>query len=168
MEVKKLLDLKVLADKLPDGFANTPRVTRNPLPGTSSTPISVHLEKSPIEPTRATPKHSQVNHHTNYTIPSESKPLSCTPVEQEYVMTFVHDITIPESDPLTLDHAKSSPDWPKWLIALQAEYNFLRKHQVFGPLVTILSIRPIDHKLVFVKKRNAQKEIVRYKVWLVA
>ena len=83
-------------------------------------------------------------------------------------MTFVHDITTFESNPLTLEQAKSSLNWPKWLTALQAKYNSLRKHQVFGLLVTTLSTRPVGYKLIFLKKRNVQRKIIRYKVWLVA
>ena len=83
-------------------------------------------------------------------------------------MSFVQTIANLDNDPLTLEDAKASPDWPKWQIALQAEYQSLRKHSVFGPLVTNLTTRPVGHKLIFVKKRNAQGEIVRYKVRLVA
>ena len=83
-------------------------------------------------------------------------------------MTFVHDIATLKNDPLTLEQEKSSLDWPKWHDALQAKYNLVRKHNVFGPLVTDLTTRPVGHKLVFVKKRNAKGEIVRYKVRLVA
>ena len=92
----------------------------------------------------------------------------CTSTKQEHVMTFVQTIASLDSDPLTLEDAKASSNWPKWQIALQAEYQSLRKHNVFGPLVTTLTTRPVGHKLIFVKKRNAQGEIVRYKVRLVA
>ena len=83
-------------------------------------------------------------------------------------MTFVHDISTPENDPLTLEQAKSNLDWPMWLDAYQAKYNSLRKHHFFGPLVTDLTIEPVGHRLIFVKKRNAKGEVVRYKVRLVA
>ena len=73
-----------------------------------------------------------------------------------------------DSDPLTLEDAKANSDWPKWQVALQAEYQSLRKHSVFGPLATNLITRPVGHKLSFVKKRNAQGKIVRYNVRLVA
>ena len=44
----------------------------------------------------------------------------------------------------------------------------LRKYNVFGSLVTDLTTKPVGHKLIFVKKRNAKGEIIRYKVRLVA
>ena len=92
----------------------------------------------------------------------------CTSTEQEQVMSFLQNIASLENNPLTLDEAKASFDWPKWQTTLQAEYQSLRKHNVFGTLVTTLTTRLVGHKLIFVRKRNAQEEIVRYKVRLVA
>jgi hypothetical protein len=72
------------------------------------------------------------------------------------------------ADPLTLEASKANPDWPSWLEALQHEYASLRKHQVFAPLVTNLATKPVGHKLILTKKRNAQGQVLRYKVRLVA
>jgi hypothetical protein len=167
-KVKKILDLKTLADRLPDGFTNIPRITRNPLSRTGPAPLSIRPEKQPVENSKPI-KCARVSHHSDCTIqPIEPEPLSCTLVEQEHVMAFVHEIATPESDPLTLEQAKSSLDWPKWHDTIQAEYNSLRKHQVFGPLVTSLTLKPVGHKLIFVKKRDAKSDIARYKVRLVA
>jgi hypothetical protein len=83
------------------------------------------------------------------------------------ISSFVSSLEA-DADPLMLEAAKASPDWPSWLEALQHEYASLRKHQVFGPLVTNLAIKPVGHKLIFTKKRNAQGQVIRYKVRLVA
>ena len=166
-EVKKVLGLKTLAEKLPDEFTNIPRVARNPLPGAGLAPLSIRPERQPVEKPPA--KKSQVSNLSDVIPPSEpieSEPLLCTSAEQEQVMSFVQDITSLENDHLTLDEAKASPDWAKWQTTLQAEYQSLRKHNVFGPLVTTLTTRPVGHKLIFVKKRNAQGEIVWYKMCL--
>jgi hypothetical protein len=40
-EVKKLLTLKALAEKLPDGFSNSSRITRNPLLGAGQPVLSI-------------------------------------------------------------------------------------------------------------------------------
>ena len=98
----------------------------------------------------------------------EPESILCTPPEHELIMTFVQTMASLDNDPLTLEDAKASSDWPKWQVALQAEYQSLRKHSVFGSLVSNLTTRPVGHKLIFVKKRNAQGEIVRYKMRLVA
>jgi hypothetical protein len=39
---------------------------------------------------------------------------------------------------------------------------------VFGPLVTDLKTKLVGHKLIFVRKRDAQGNVARYKVRLVA
>jgi transposase InsO family protein len=170
-EVKKILDLKTLAEKLPDGFTNIPRITRNPLPRTGLAPLSIRPKKQPIEKPSKPVKRARVSHHADCTIQPEliePDPLPCTIAEKEHVMAFVHEMATPKNDPLTLEQAKSSLDWPQWRDAIQAEYNSLRKHQVFGPLVTSLTSKPVGHKLIFVKKRDAKGDVVRYKVRLVA
>jgi hypothetical protein len=170
-EVKKLLDLKQLAEKLPDGFTNIPRITRNPLPGAGSVPISIRPETPVSEKPRQPVKKARLSHHSEYTNQVEtleSEVFTCTIAENEEIMAFVQEIAISENDPLTLEQAKASTDWPKWHTAMQAEYDSLRKHQVFGPLVHGLKTKPVGHKLIFVKKRNANGDVARYKVRLVA
>jgi hypothetical protein len=55
-----------------------------------------------------------------------------------------------------------------WQQALEAEYNSLRKHKVFGPTVNNLDKHPIGHKLIFTRKFDANDNVTRYKVRLVA
>ena len=155
-EVKKILDLKSLAEKLPDGFTNISRVTRNPLPGLDPVPTSICPERQAIEsPTAKKPKISHLSDVPSLTEQLEPEPILCTPLEHELIMTFVQTMASLDNNPLTLEDAKASLDWPKWQVALQAEYQSLRKHSVFGPLVSNLTTRPVGHKLIFVKKRNA-------------
>ena len=52
---------------------------------------------------------------------------------------------------------------------MQAELNSLMKREVFGPIVqTPKGIKPIGYKWVFIRKRNENNEIMRYKARLVA
>jgi transposase InsO family protein len=62
-EVKKLLDLKQLAKKLPDGFTNIPRITRNPLPGAGLVPISIRPETPVSEKPRQSVKKARLSRH---------------------------------------------------------------------------------------------------------
>ena len=170
LEVKKLLALQALAEKMPDGFSDSSRITRNPLPSAGQTPlkISPHRNKPQMLPQ---PKRPRASHHGEILITPElpsSEPFLCSPTETESVLSFVAELTSTSPDPLTLEAAKASPEWPHWFEALQHEYASLRKHQVFGPLVTNLPEKPLGHKLIFTKKRNAQGEVLRYKVRLVA
>ena len=60
-------------------------------------------------------------------------------------------------------------DLPKWKEAIQTELNSLTKQEVFGPIVqTSGNIKPVGYKWLFVKKRNENDEIIRYKTQLVA
>ena len=145
-EVSKFLHLKSLAKKLPDGFSNTTRITRNPLPGVGLSPITVLPQKRSVD-----------------SVQPSSKMLQIDPISLHSNLS-----TLSDTDPVTLNEAKSRPNWPQWLAALNAEYSYWRKHNVFGPLVTNLVTKPIGFKLSFTKKQNAQGQIVRYKVRLVA
>ena len=55
-----------------------------------------------------------------------------------------------------------------WEKAIEAEYASLRKHKVFGPIVTDLDKHPIGHMLIFTRKYDANGVVTRYKVRLVA
>ena len=60
-------------------------------------------------------------------------------------------------------------NWPKWKEAIQIELNSLAKRELFVPIVqTLENIKSIIYKWVFVRKRNKNDEITRYKAQLVA
>ena len=129
-EVQKILHLQALADRLPNGFSDAPRVTRIPVPRTGFK-------------CKISALHTDVVLQT--TENAEEKP-----------------------DPLTLEEVQRSDEWPQWETALQAEYNSLKKHKVFGEYSHTLTTRLVGHKLIFTKKRNAQGRVLRFKVRLVA
>ncbi|KAD7477833.1 hypothetical protein E3N88_00969 [Mikania micrantha] len=52
---------------------------------------------------------------------------------------------------------------------MQAELDSLNKRKVFGPIViTPKAVKPVGYKWVFVRKRNENNEVIRYKARLVA
>jgi len=74
-----------------------------------------------------------------------------------------------EFEPQTVEECRHRNDWPMWKEAIQTELNSLAKHEVFGLVVhTPKCIIPVGYKWVFVRKRNENNEIVRYKARLVA
>ena len=73
-----------------------------------------------------------------------------------------------ELEPLTLEEAQQSAEWHQWEAALRVEYDSLRKHNVFGEHCHTLTTKPVGHKLIFTKKRDAQGRVLRFKVRLVA
>ena len=72
-------------------------------------------------------------------------------------------------EPKIVDECWKMNNWPKWKEAIQTELNSLTKQEVFGPIVqTSGNIKPVGYKWLFVKKRNENDEIIRYKAWLIA
>ncbi|KAD2803914.1 hypothetical protein E3N88_37291 [Mikania micrantha] len=52
---------------------------------------------------------------------------------------------------------------------MQAELDSLNKRKVFGPIViTPKAVKPVGYKWIFVRKRNENNEVIRYKARLVA
>ena len=168
-EVQKLLGFKALANKLLDGFRDSARITRNPLPRVGQPSLSVLSHKDTISSLLPQAKKPRSNHHGEiFTFFDQSDLLPCSPSKVLLVMSFITNLINSSLDPLMLEAAKASPDWPQWYEAFQHEYASLRKHQVFGSLVTNLATKPVGHKLIFTKKRNAQGQVLRYKVRLIA
>ena len=74
-----------------------------------------------------------------------------------------------DPEPQNTNECRQRNDWPKWREAMQAELHSLIKRDVFGPVVqTLASIKPVGNKWVFVRKRNENNDIIRYKARLVA
>ena len=64
---------------------------------------------------------------------------------------------------------KKRSDWDKWKVEIETEIASLYKREVFlSVLPTPPGIFPVGYKWVFVRKRNENNEVVRYKVRLVA
>ena len=74
-----------------------------------------------------------------------------------------------DQEPKSIKECRQSENWPKWKDAIEAELNSLNKRKVFGPVVrTPKGVKPIGYKWVFVRKRNENGEVARYKARLVA
>ena len=73
-----------------------------------------------------------------------------------------------DSDPTTLVEAQSRSDWRQWQVVIEAEYDSLRKHNVFRTTTTDLDKPLIGHKLIFTRTLDAQGNFTRYKMQLVA
>ena len=68
-------------------------------------------------------------------------------------------------EPQNVEECRNRNDWPKWKEAMQAELNLLMKRDVFGHVVqTPKGVKSVGYKWVFVRKRNENNEIIRYKV----
>ena len=74
-----------------------------------------------------------------------------------------------EPDPSSVSEALSQKSSEKWKEAMKAEMKSLMNREVFGPIQECpVGVTPIGGRWVFVKKRNAQGEVARYKARFVA
>ncbi|KAK0606152.1 hypothetical protein LWI29_034632 [Acer saccharum] len=92
-----------------------------------------------------------------------------TIIDDIFLYTVATEILNNDCEPHNLDDCRQRSDWPKWKEAIQAELTSLTKRKVFGPIVqTPEDVKPVGYKWVFVRKRNEENEMVRYKARLVA
>ena len=148
-ETSKLINLKALAEHVPDGFSTEERIIRSAIPGTGNilprTETTLPQKRPPPKtPTKWAPKQPTV-HFTMESLDSS-----------------------PKTDLTTLNQAKKRKNWPQWQMALEAEYSSLRKYNVFLDISDDLEKPPIGHKLIFTRKLNSQGRVIRYKVRLLA
>lgn len=92
-----------------------------------------------------------------------------TVIDDIFAYAIAQDITNDIPDPLSMKEAQSRSDWPQWEIASNSELDSLIQREVFGPIIHApLHSQLTGYKFIFTKKRNAQGEVIRYKVRLVA
>jgi len=74
-----------------------------------------------------------------------------------------------DPEPKSVAECRKRSDWVKWKEAIETELCSLSKRQVFGPIVRKPpKVFPIGYKWVFVRKRDENNVVVRYKARLVA
>ncbi|PIL25727.1 hypothetical protein GSI_11477 [Ganoderma sinense ZZ0214-1] len=71
-------------------------------------------------------------------------------------------------DPRMLKEARQSPDWPQWQCAIDAEYENLRRHDVFDLVEPPPDANIVGSKLVFRVKHNVEGTVSGFKARLVA
>jgi len=86
-----------------------------------------------------------------------------------YFFEQITNILQTDSEPKSMMECKKRSDWDKWKVEIETEIASLYKREVFlSVLPTPPGIFPVGYKWVFVRKRNENNEVVRYKVRLVA
>jgi hypothetical protein len=134
----------------------------------NKSPEEEPLEELPPEEEQV-PENNEIS--INYVSIGEILDRNKIVVDNIFSFKVVIDITRSNDDiePKTVEECRRRNDWPMWKEAIQAELNSLAKREVFGPVVhTPEGVSPVGYKWVFVRKRNEQNEIVRYKARLVA
>ena len=104
----------------------------------------------------------------NYVDSGESFDRKTTTVDI-YFAEKIADTLITDHDPRSIVECQRRSDWPKWKDAIQAEIASLNKRKVFTEAIpTPPNVFPVGFKWVFLRKRNENNEVVRYKARLVA
>ena len=104
----------------------------------------------------------------NYVDSGESFDRKTTTVDI-YFAEKIADTLLTDHDPRSIVECQKRSDWPKWKDAIQAEIASLNKRKVFTEAIpTPPSVFPVGFKWVFLRKRNENNEVVRYKARLVA
>jgi hypothetical protein len=86
-----------------------------------------------------------------------------------YFSEQIANILLMDFDPKSMTECKKRSDWDKWKVAIETKIASLNKRKVFSAIMpTPPSIFPVGYKCVFVRKRNKNNKVVRYKVRLVA
>ena len=74
-----------------------------------------------------------------------------------------------DPEPKSMAECRKRSDWVKWKEAIETELCLLKKRQVFGPVApTPPKVFHVGYKWVFVRKRDENNVVVRYKARLVA
>ncbi|KAL0284311.1 UNVERIFIED_CONTAM: Retrovirus-related Pol polyprotein from transposon RE1 [Sesamum angustifolium] len=228
LEVQRIIHLQNVANRLPDAFIDTKRVTKSHI---SAENVPAHLEVPEVSLTQTKASESQIrrkrgrplgskdvnprkrkehivsiNHDANVTtsnvsedkipevILSEDPKRNEQDLDDSYEMSinyahnslgwyrkeikmndiFAHSVAVEimdedDNDPQTMEECQHRNDWKSWKKAIQGELDLINKREVFGPIIaTPKGVKPVGYKWVFVRKRNEQNEVVRYKVRLVA
>jgi hypothetical protein len=104
----------------------------------------------------------------NYTSSEEVYDSSIT-IVNPCLSTIIAENFLADPDPKTMAEYKVRSYWNKWKEAIETDLNSFKKRKVFTDVIlTPPIIFPIGFKWVFIRKRNENNEVVRYKARLIA
>jgi hypothetical protein len=93
----------------------------------------------------------------------------CSTTIDQCFSTVIAENLLNDPDPKTMAECKKHSDWNKWKEAIEAELNSPKKRKLFTNVIPTLPRNfPVGFKWVFVRKRNGNNKVVRYKARLVA
>jgi hypothetical protein len=91
-----------------------------------------------------------------------------TTIVNPCLSTIITENFLADPDPKTMAERKGCSNWNKWKEAIEDELNSLKKRNVFTQVIpTPLRIFLVGFKWVFIRKRNENNKVVRYKARLV-
>ncbi|RVW93168.1 Retrovirus-related Pol polyprotein from transposon TNT 1-94 [Vitis vinifera] len=192
LEVQRIIHLQNLANQLPDAFIDTKKVTKSHIPAANTparidVPIGQLTNESKIRLKRGRPVGSKDvtprKRRTQEKLSTLEEAIKMTDqfkidksiaLEEAQIMQKApEEVHIEQEAPEEAHIEQETPEDPhierEAPEEAQAELNSLTKREVFGPVVqTPEDVKPVGYKWVFVRKRNENNEIIRYKARLVA
>jgi hypothetical protein len=104
----------------------------------------------------------------NYVETGETYDTKATNVDIYFFEKIAEDLQN-DLDPKTMAECTKRSDWIKWKATIVTELASLYKRKVFSAVMpTPRDIFPMGYKWVFIRKKNKNDEVVRYKARLVA
>ena len=105
---------------------------------------------------------------TNYVESGESFNRKTTNVDIFFSSKIAKDLAL-DREPKSMAECMKRSDWSNWKVAIEDELLSLAKRGVLSAVIpTPKHVSPVGAKWVFVRKRNENNEVVRYKARLVA
>jgi hypothetical protein len=193
-EVRRILHLQQIMEKLPDSFTDAATVTKSHVEA-ANTPARIQISDqlaTDISPkkkrgrppgskdTRPRTKRTSISTLATTHMDNEeiSVQYSHTGTVWERSSTELNDlfsfliykaITEELPDPKSVKEAQQRPDWKHWEVAINSELDSLITRQVFGPIIKVSQDTHLTgYRITLVRKRNAHGQVVRYKARLVA
>jgi hypothetical protein len=173
-EVRRILHLHHIANEAPDVFTPTERITESQIKPAENLPASVQIDPTParfsIDPPKklGRPKGakdikprkrpSSINSTTSITAKDNLIEIASYFIEGEDL-----------AEPRNITDCQNSDNWPAWKESMKCELQQLRDLKVFGPVQECPDgFTPIKGKWVFVRKRDENGKIIRFKSRYVA
>ncbi|KAL0300012.1 UNVERIFIED_CONTAM: Retrovirus-related Pol polyprotein from transposon TNT 1-94 [Sesamum angustifolium] len=187
LEVQRIIHLQNVANRLPDAFIDTKKVTKSHILA-ENVPARLEVPEVTLTQTKASESQyagSVVDHLALKMQILERKRSILSQLIMMLILgwyrkeikindIFAYSVAVEimdedDNDPQTMEECQHRNDWKSWKKAIQDELDSLNKREVFGPIIpTPKGVKPVGYKWVFVRKRNEQNEVVRYKARLVA
>ncbi|KAK4398525.1 Retrovirus-related Pol polyprotein from transposon RE1 [Sesamum angolense] len=159
LEVQRIIHLQSVANRLPDAFIDTKKVTKSHIPAEN---VPARLEVPEVTLTQTKASESQIRRKRGRPLGSkDANPRK----RKEHIVSVNHDANVTTSN-------VSKDKIPEVILSEDPKRNEQDLDDSYEMSINYahnsLGVKPVGYKWVFVRKRNEQNEVVRHKARLVA
>ncbi|KAL0347696.1 UNVERIFIED_CONTAM: Retrovirus-related Pol polyprotein from transposon RE1 [Sesamum calycinum] len=159
LEVQRIIHLQNVANRLPDAFIDTKKVTKSHIP-VENVPARLEVPEATLTQLKAS--ESQIRRKHGRPLGSKDANLR---KRKEHIVSINHDANVTTSN-------VSEDKIPEVILSEDPKRNEQDLDDSYEMSINYahnsLGVKPVGYKWVFVRKRNEQNEVVRYKARLVA